>query len=270
MALAESSAGDESSIRALELANILSRYDRFIYSLPIYLKAIELSKRTAVAADAADAPCALNELALAYERDGQYDNAEHYFQECIKSGARKPQKDWFYAAYLSNLANLFFYKHRYADSEKLYQEALLIRQKEFGPDFPTTILSMNQLANVYLHESKYEAAEHLCLKAVKFKTKVLEIDGFLVASALDNLGRSYVGQKRYDEAILVYIEALRICKTAEIENQKNLSAIGVETASLRFDINTAFDCRPSTESLGDQLLAIKRITRLANPKLPAN
>ncbi len=81
----------------------------------------------------------LNNLALLYEAQGRYTEAEQLYQESLQLrrevlGNRHPDV----ATSLNNLAELYHMQGRYAKVEPLYQEALEILMTTVGENHPYT------------------------------------------------------------------------------------------------------------------------------------
>ena len=62
----------------------------------------------------------------------------------------------------------------YAKAERLYQEALEIRQKVLGPEHPDTATSLNNLAELYERMGDYAKVEPLLEEALDIYRKTLE------------------------------------------------------------------------------------------------
>jgi tetratricopeptide (TPR) repeat protein len=63
--------------------------------------------------------------------------------------------------------------HEYVKAEPLYLDALRIRQKVLGPEFPDTANRLDRLAGLYRDMSKYAKAEPLYREALRIRQKIL-------------------------------------------------------------------------------------------------
>ena len=103
---------------------------------------------------------ALNNLAVVYETQGKYAEAERLFKRALAIrekalGARPPRC----GQTLNNLAIVYHEQGKYADAEALYKRALAIREKALGADHPDVAASLNNLAVVYRQQGRYAEAE---------------------------------------------------------------------------------------------------------------
>ncbi len=89
----------------------------------------------------------LNNLALLYQAQGRYAEAEPLYKRALAIrekalGAEHPDV----AQSLNNLAALYHDQGRYAEAEPLYERSLAIREKVLGPEHPYTARSLENYA----------------------------------------------------------------------------------------------------------------------------
>src|SRR5437870_5060886 len=65
---------------------------------------------------------------------------------------------------------------QYKQAEPLYQRALAIDEKAFGPDHPDVARDLNNLAELYYNQGQYEQAEPLFKRALAIREKGLGSD----------------------------------------------------------------------------------------------
>src|SRR5437667_8288562 len=82
---------------------------------------------------------------------------------------------------------------QYAKAEPLYQRALKIREKAFGPNNPKTAYSLNDLGALYVAQDDYAKAEKLFQRALKIREKSLGADHPDTAVTMQNLAATYRG-----------------------------------------------------------------------------
>jgi tetratricopeptide (TPR) repeat protein len=87
----------------------------------------------------ADFSIALNNLALLYQAQGKYEQAEPLYQRALaireqQLGPQHPDT----AGSLNNLAGLYDAQGKYEQAEPLYQRALAILEQQLGPEHPNT------------------------------------------------------------------------------------------------------------------------------------
>jgi len=89
---------------------------------------------------------------------------------------------------------------RYQEAIPFAKEALRLSEREFGPDDPTTGITLNNLAGLYDDQGRYAEAEPLYKRAMAIWEKALGPDHPDVATGLNNLAMLYKTQGRYGEA----------------------------------------------------------------------
>ena len=157
----------------------------------------------------------LNDLALLYQHQGRYADAEPLLQRAlaIDEKAFGPNHREV-AASLHNLAELYRTQGRYADAEPLYTRALAIDEKVLGPDHPDVATVLNNLASLYIDQARYADAEPLVKQALAISEKAFGPDHYDVAATLISLAGLYHKQGRYAEAEPLYKRALAIGEKA--------------------------------------------------------
>jgi tetratricopeptide (TPR) repeat protein len=92
---------------------------------------------------------------------------------------------------------------QYGGIEPIYQRALTICEKAYGPQDSAVAKILNDLALLYRRLERYAEAEPLYKRSVEIYEKALGPDHPYVATCLDNLARLYDIQGRYAEAELL-------------------------------------------------------------------
>jgi Tfp pilus assembly protein PilF len=157
----------------------------------------------------------LNDLAMVYEGQGRYAEAEPLLKRAlaIRETALGPDHPDV-ATSLNNLAMVYEGQGRHAEAEPLFKRALLIREKRLGPDHPDSGASLNNLAMVYERQGRHVQAELLCQRALAIREKALGPDHPDVGKSLNNLASIYAEQGSYAEAERLYQRALAIREEA--------------------------------------------------------
>ncbi|MBE9004642.1 tetratricopeptide repeat-containing protein [Fortiea sp. LEGE XX443] len=171
-------------------------------------KAVELQQQLGLEKDLA---LSLNNLALLYQLQGRYSEAEPLYIQSLGLwrkllGEEHPD----IATSLNNLALLYELQGRYYEAEPLYIEALAMSRKLLGEDSPDVASSLNNLALLYYYQDRYSDAEPLYIQAFALRRKLLGEEHPHVAASLNNLAALYESQGRYSEAEPLYIEALAL------------------------------------------------------------
>src|SRR6266487_3269958 len=105
------------------------------------------------------------------------------------------------AARLLNLAGYYLRQRaQYTKAELLYQQALTIAEKVFGPDHLNVATICNNLGLLYKKQGRYTQAEPLYRQALAIREKVLGPEHSDVATILNNLASLYHDQGMYAQA----------------------------------------------------------------------
>jgi CHAT domain-containing protein/Flp pilus assembly protein TadD len=101
----------------------------------------------------------LNNLALLYQEQGRYADAEPLYKRSLAIRQKTLGPDHpDVATSLNNLAWLYKDQGRYADAEPLYKRSLAIKETSFGPDHPDVATALNNLAALYDNQGRYADA----------------------------------------------------------------------------------------------------------------
>ncbi|WP_016950698.1 tetratricopeptide repeat protein [Anabaena sp. PCC 7108] len=155
----------------------------------------------------------LNQLALLYESQGRYNDAELLYLQSLKiSKCQRGADHPLVASSLNNLAGIYESQGRYNDAELLYLQSLKIRKLQLDANHPDIATSLNNLALLYKLQGNYNDAEPLYLQSLEIRKRQLVADHSDVAQSLNNLAELYTLQGNYNEAEPLYLQSLEICK----------------------------------------------------------
>jgi CHAT domain-containing protein/tetratricopeptide (TPR) repeat protein len=93
---------------------------------------------------------------------------------------------------------------------RLWQQILVIREKQLGPEHLDIATSLNKLALLYRAEGRYGEAEPLYRRSLAIREKLLGPGHPDTATILNNLGRLLESQGRFGEAEFYYKRTLAI------------------------------------------------------------
>ena len=155
--------------------------------------------------------------ATAYQQ-GRYTDAERLFQAIVKEAEAFGPQDPRLATSLSNLAELYRLRGKYAEAEPLNKRALAIRKRTLGPAHPDVANSLNNLAALYHQQGKYDEAEPLYKRSLVIVEKALGPEHPHMATSLENY--AMLLRKTNREAEAARIEALAKAIRA-VHSQKN-------------------------------------------------
>ena len=231
-------------------ARLLNTIGRVYLTLDLYDAATPLLEEAlATRTDHLDADShpdvaeSLHTLGELHVRRGGYEEAIPYFERAI--GIRRSLEDRVsLATSLMQLATAQGFLDRSDEAERLFLEALGIREEALGPEHEDVAATLNNLANLYHHEERLEDAERAHLRSIAIKEKALGPGHVFLAQSLNNLANIYLSQDRLDEAEALHRRALGIKQRAlepghmEIGvSHHNLGDIAIE----RGDVDAALE-----------------------------
>ena len=117
---------------------------------------------------------ALNSLALLYQDQGRYSDAEPLYKRSFKIYEKALGPDHpSIAVTLNNLAVLYNAQGRYSDAEPLYKRSLAIKEKTLGPYHPSVSNTLTNLAFLNYEQNKPVEALGYTRRAAKIlRTRV--------------------------------------------------------------------------------------------------
>jgi tetratricopeptide (TPR) repeat protein len=158
---------------------------------------------------------ALSNLALVYEAQSRYSDAEPPYKRALAIEEAVGGPDHLDVAFLlNNLAELHRDQGRDSEAEPLYKRSLQIKEKALGPDHSSVAGSLNNLALVYDSQGRYGEAEPLYKRSLLIKEKAFGPDHPDVARTLNNLAILYKHQSRYAEAEPLFKRSLAMREKA--------------------------------------------------------
>jgi tetratricopeptide (TPR) repeat protein len=166
----------------------------------------------------------LNNLAVLYDNQGKYSEAEPLYLDALEMRKRLFTGDHpDVATSLNNLAGLYYNQGKYSEAEPLYLDALEMIKRLFTGDHPYVASSLNNLASLYHNQGRYSEAEPLYLEALEMRKRLFTGDHPDVAQSLNNLASLYDSQGRYSEAEPLYLDALEMTKRLFTSDHPNIA-----------------------------------------------
>jgi tetratricopeptide (TPR) repeat protein len=104
---------------------------------------------------------------------------------------------------------------RFEQAEPLYQRALCIGKRVWGPAHPQVAYALSGLAFLFYEQGKYQQAKPLYQQALQIQEQALGPAHPDVASTLERLGMLYWKEGKYKQAKLLYQRALNIQEQAK-------------------------------------------------------
>jgi tetratricopeptide (TPR) repeat protein len=146
---------------------------------------------------------------------------------------------------LSAAAIIHHKKGRYDKAVTLYERALLIREKQLGPDDMDLATTLNNLAVLYLECGRYLEAEKLCSRSLAIVEKAWGPSHPKVARRLSNLAGVYAALHKDEAAAELYERALAILEatTSGEQSSKSIAASLAKYVSLLLEANRESEAR---------------------------
>jgi tetratricopeptide (TPR) repeat protein/CHAT domain-containing protein len=168
-----------------------------------------------------DLALTLNNLAMLYEAQGQYSEAELLHQRALKINEKQlGSKHLDVADTLNNLAGIYFLLGKYEEAVPIYVRAIAIRGNQLGENHQWVATSLNGLAEVYQFQGKYQEALPLYLRALAIRESE---NSLYVPTTLHGLARIYQSQGLYAEAEPLFKRALAIGEKQLGANHPNVA-----------------------------------------------
>ena len=110
---------------------------------------------------------------------------------------------------LSSLGNLYANQGKLEEAEKMYQRALQGKEKAWGPEHTSTLVTVNNLGNLYADQGKLDEAEKMYQRALQGCEKAWGPEHTSTLDTVNNLGLLYADQGKLEEAEKMYQRALQ-------------------------------------------------------------
>jgi serine/threonine protein kinase len=153
---------------------------------------------------------AMQDLALCYLKQGQYDEAEPLLANVRKASRRMKGDDHEKMLYssMNELGQRHFYEGRYSEAEPLLVKAIEGKRRVMGEGHPSTFNSMYLLGFLYCEQGRYEEAEAQTVKTLEFRRRTLGEEHERTLWSMGALSWLYLKQGRYDKAEALYVKIL--------------------------------------------------------------
>lgn len=163
-------------------------------------------------------------LALLYEDQARYTEAEKYCQEALddRIGESYFAEDAMIMNYKHTLANIFKCQSRPDEAETLIREVITWRKNELGIQNLDTLLSQLLLGHLLLQQNKYEDAEKLFRHVHEGRKNVLGVESPFTLSVFRDLGLAIEALNRFSEAEAIFRDAFAICQKMSNPSQTDL------------------------------------------------
>ncbi|MBP7863334.1 tetratricopeptide repeat protein [bacterium] len=152
----------------------------------------------------------LSDEAIEHYKKGRYKNAESKFLEAIEEAGKSTAKDDNLYVGLTNLAGMYKMQSKFALAEPVYKRAMLIQQRDFGPDDLKVAVATDNYCDILMRREKYKDAEEYYRKNLALRQKKLPADDSDIGKNMVNLAEALEEQKSYGEAVALYRKGIPI------------------------------------------------------------
>lgn len=152
----------------------------------------------------------LSNEAIEHYKKGRYKNAEAKFIEAIEEAGKSTAKDDNLYVGLSNLAGMYKMQSKYALAEPIYRRAMLIQQRDFGPNDLKVAVATDNYCDILMRREKYKDAEEHYRKNLALRQNKLPADDCDIGKNMVNLAEALEELKNYDEAAALYRKGIPI------------------------------------------------------------
>ena len=170
----------------------------------------------------------INELALAYRHEGQWNEAARLYRRALAIYQAAPNSSQVPVA-LNNLAQTLAAQRQRNEAERLFRQALAESEKRYGPDHPDVAAELAGLADLLGSRHKYAEAERLLSRAQKIDRRRFPPDHPQIAYDLIHAADLAFERKQYGQSEDLLHQALAILNRTFAPNHPE---IGKATASL--------------------------------------
>lgn len=137
-----------------------------------------------------------------------------------------------HALFFNNLADLLERQGDFTAARKLYERALGIQEKFFGPEHPNTAADLNNLAHLLENQGDFSTARKLYERALAIQKKVVGSEHPNTAAALNNLAHLMQSQGDFGGARQLYEQSLAIREKAMGPEHPNTATVLNNLANL--------------------------------------
>jgi tetratricopeptide (TPR) repeat protein len=152
----------------------------------------------------------LSNEAIEHYKKGRYKNAESKFLEAIEEAGKSTAKDDNLYVGLTNLAGMYKMQSKYALAEPVYKRAMLIQQRDFGPNDLKVAVATDNYCDILMRREKYQDAEEYFRKNLALRQKQLPADDSEIGKNMVNLAEALEELKNYDEAAALFRKGIPI------------------------------------------------------------
>ncbi len=170
---------------------------------------------------------------------GDYEKAEERSRDGLEMRQRLGMRDADLVGPLQNLASNLFQQGELDEAAQLYQEAVMILERDLGPGSRQSARPLRSLGMVEFLHGRVAQARTMLDQSLAIELEHRGPDSLRVAALRSTLGRVLHAEGRYEDADLELLQALRIRRSKldadhiEIARaERNLAAVMIELGDL--------------------------------------
>ncbi|PKY04544.1 violaceus kinesin [Aspergillus campestris IBT 28561] len=117
-----------------------------------------------------------------------------------------------YIDLLGNIGNCLSSDGRWKEAEELELQVLQLCKQVLGPEYPDTLMSMNDLATTYWNQGRWKEAEELEIQVLQLRKQALGLEHPDTLTSMNNLATTYQYQGQWKKAEELEIQVLQLRK----------------------------------------------------------
>jgi non-specific serine/threonine protein kinase/serine/threonine-protein kinase len=246
---------DRPLIRArlqMVIAGVFWKLGLYNDAVPLYESARRLRRRE-LGPDHRDTLIAGNDLAIMYELQNRFEEAESLYLDILERQRRVLGPDDINSMKtLQNLGSLYHKLARYEEAAAYWEDALERRRRVLGADDPEYATTLSNLPIAYIGLGQLDRAQALFIEGLDVKRRVFGPEHPDTIGAVANVGLMYVDRAMYDEARPYLEEAVALSR--RVQGETHPITLMLTTSAAGYHIETR---APVAEI--DSLAAARRV-----------
>ena len=175
-----------------------------------------------------------NNIALLYEKQGEYEKALEYYKKALnirkeKLGKEHPDTATIY----NNIAVIYHNQGKYGKALAYHTKALIVFKINPGEDHPDTATIYNNIGSIHYKQGEYKKSWDCHTKALNIRKRKLGEDHLETSTCYNDIGLLYSVKGEYKKALAHYTDALNI-------REKNLGKYHPEIATIYNNIGDLY------------------------------
>lgn len=162
----------------------------------------------------------LQQLAQEYQMSGKFEQAMPIYERLLALDEQKQGSE--YALRVSRdlemLANANMRLEQYTKALLYYERAVMILEKQYGPDHPGSLIDQQMMAQIYLRQEMPARAEPILIRLIKSRETNLGAENQMTVGLLLQLGGLYVKQGQYALAEPILLRVMQNYQEKQVDH----------------------------------------------------